>query len=124
MLEFLVAWANNFRVVFIILMVGAAFGIVGTAIWAMNQDDTTYSDKADRLTSKQWFRRMVLLFALFGVFGSIPGPDDLWHIRLSFLKLELASPENVKAVGGHVDAIVKMLECKHLNVNCAKEEKK
>ena len=54
---------------------------------------------------------------------TIPTPDRLWEIRIALLKLDLSSPENVKAVGGRVDEIVKALECKHLNVNCPKEAK-
>ena len=55
---------------------------------------------------------------------TIPTPDRLWEVRVALLKLDLSSPENVKAVGGRVDEIVKALECKHLGVNCPKQEKR
>ena len=55
---------------------------------------------------------------------TIPTPDKLWEVRVALLKLDLSSPENVKAVGGRVDEIVKALECKHLGVNCPKQEKR
>ena len=48
----------------------------------------------------------------------VPGPEDIWKVRVAMLKLELSSSENVKALTNHAEEVVKALECKHLGVNC------
>ena len=115
-LELMLAWWQGLHNVIVILAcVGALailIGIVGRFI--MSDGETFWVKPMGKVA--------VVSLGLM-LLTTIPTPDQLWEIRIALLKLDLSSPENVKAVGGRVDEIVKALECKHLNVNCPKEAK-
>lgn len=54
------------------------------------------------------------------IVNSIPTVDDLWKVRISLIKLELASPQNIEKGSEEIARIAKKLECKY--IGC--EEKK
>lgn len=54
------------------------------------------------------------LTLIFSFIGLAPTADDLWKVRISLIKLELASPENVKKSVIEISRIAEKLECKYL----------
>ena len=117
--EFLWAWFDNLTVFFFILgvvaVVASGFGI------AMANEEN--SSEREAALGRSLMAKFIPAAIVCIVLATIPGPESMWKVRVGLMKLELASPENVKAVGGHVEEIVKALECKHLGVNCPKEAK-
>jgi hypothetical protein len=118
--EFLLAWATEIHGVVLVFAlvtaVVAGLAVAGRAV------------VADGLPSYKEFMappvgRIIAISAGLFLLTTVPTVDSLWRVRVGLLKLELASPENMKAVGGHIEEIVKGLECKHLGVNCPKEGK-
>lgn len=63
----------------------------------------------------------ITLFILTLFIAIAPSPFDLWKIRISLIKLELSSPENVKSSVEEISRIGKKLECKYLG--CETKEK-
>jgi hypothetical protein len=51
----------------------------------------------------------------------IPSVDDLWKVRIGLIKLELASPENLKGAAEVIERIGRKLECKY--IGCDEEKK-
>lgn len=118
-LEFLLAWATEVHTVLCILAWAGVLAITlaGASYIVLGADKDEWAKAAPR------FKRVTLVSLVFITLTTIPTIDSLWKMRVGLLKLELASPENMKAVGGHIEEIVKALECKHLGVNCPKESK-
>lgn len=73
------------------------------------------------LTVRKWAVPMMIISALLAI---VPSPSQLWEARINLIKLELASPENVKASVERINEISKALECKYLNTNCPAEKTK
>lgn len=68
------------------------------------------------------FKRMAIVTGSMVVFSAVtPSTSDLWRTRVNLVKLELASPENVKAGAEAVGRIAVELECKYL-ANCGKKK--
>ena len=63
-----------------------------------------------------------MFFSFCILFASVPDVKDLWETRIGLIKLELASPNNVRAGVKEIARIGKKLECKY--VGCGEEEKK
>lgn len=136
-MEFWLAWLFNIRgplsVVAIVLSIATIalliFGVAANSEYA-NVDkppENGWSSRMDYAHYKagvKWAPRAGVLAFVLALLSSMPGPDDLWRLRISLLKLEVASPENLSAAKDHLEVIVKGLECKYLNENCPKVEKK
>jgi hypothetical protein len=123
------------------IVFGIVFGIAGV-FWFINhaEAEEALAKAEDPARDRAFFLRgakedmgkarlgarvmkMTVMPFILGVLCSIaPSPNDLWKLRVALLKLEMASPENVKAAGGHIEEVIKALECKHLGVNCPKEK--
>lgn len=118
--EFWLAWLFNLQatvqIFFVAAAVGSAVGLFGTFIVT-----DSYEEFAPR--ARQLAKICLPTLAVLGVLASTPTAGDLWKLRINLLKLEVASPENVAKLGGHVEEVVMALECKHLGVNCPKPEK-
>lgn len=67
---------------------------------------------------RPWTRRAAIALLIAAPLMPIPGPENLWELRLSLVKLELSSPENVQKGTEEISRIAKALECKHLGTNC------
>jgi hypothetical protein len=62
----------------------------------------------------------ILLMCLSLPLACIPEPKDVWEMRISLIKFNLASPENIQKGADEIARIGKKLECKYLGC----EEKK
>lgn len=139
MTEFWLAWLSNFRGLFFVLAVCMATGVlICGMLWQNITESWNEEDKergAPYFKRKQiwreeslpkvkaWFRRFLWALPVTVLLCSVPSLDDVWRLRVNLLKLEVASPENVAKLGGHVEEVVTALECKHLGVNCPKPVK-
>lgn len=133
--EFWLAWLFNLRGVAVALAIVSAIVtavlmlmVMGNAEWS-NSDKkveyrTDFHERAWYLTGRRWWPRALAVALASALFGSAPGPEDLWHLRVSLMKLELVSPENFNKLADHATEVVKALECKHLGVNCPEKESK
>lgn len=120
--EIVLAYANNLQVLFI---VGAIAGLITAGVVAIASSGSadSYHHEAPDKDGLRFARRVAALAGVLAILGAAPSVEDLWKVRLGLLKLDLASPANVQAAGGHIEVVVKALECKYLQQNCPKEAK-
>lgn len=118
-LELMLAWATTIHGIFCILAWAGVIAGVGAVVFYIIGG----ADSAEWKAGVPRFKQLAVFTFVTMMLTTIPTIDDLWKVRVGLLKLELSSPENVKAAGGHLEEIVKALECKHLGVNCPKEAK-
>jgi hypothetical protein len=119
-LEFLLAWATELHGVVVVFALAAVAALVISIVGRFIVIDVDGSMR-DIFIPPVW--KLLWVAITLSLLTTIPTVDSLWRVRVGLLKLELASPENVKALGGHIEEVVKKLECKHLGVNCAVEAK-
>lgn len=107
--------------------VAGLFATVGTAAYllsALLAAAERASDNAHGNTGCQDFfkraKRYWVLLAVFGIIGGIPSVDEVYKIRISLIKYELSSPENVVKATATIERIGEKLECKYLG--CEKGE--
>lgn len=79
----------------------------------------TYFDNGDDW-KKHWSKKIFITTLLCGLICVVPDVDDLWRIRISLIKLELSSKENIQKASETIERIGTKLECKYLGC----EEKK
>lgn len=94
-LEFIVAYLSNLKVLFTILAV--VTGIGGGIVTIMAFVATAENDHAAPYvrTLAKW---LVSLFLVTGLVACAPDIDDIWKVRVGFIKFQLASPENIQAI--------------------------
>lgn len=71
-------------------------------------------DRRNKVLRMGWW----LLIPAF--FAALPSIDDIWRVRISLVKLQLASPNNIEKGTEAIERIAKKLECKYLG--CDKRE--
>ena len=76
-----------------------------------------------KIYSKFIVKYLIILVIVFAPFALIPDTDDLWKIRIGFIKLQLASPKNLEKGTEEIGRIAKKLECKYLG-GCEEEKPK
>lgn len=118
-LEFFIAYAENLRVPFIFLLIGATIGAVISGICMLNDDCSS----SDRAWAARVFKTTLSITLLVLPICCLPSSDNLWRVRVNMVKLQLASPENIEGGVKHIDELAKDLECRYL-AHCPKEEKK
>ena len=118
-LELLLAWATEIHTVVCILAWAGVIAMLISVVMFI----ILGADKDEWMKAAPRLKQVAVVSLAFMALSTVPTLDSLWKVRVGLLKLELASPDNVKAVGGHVEEIVKALECKHLGVNCPEKEK-
>lgn len=120
MLEFLIAYATNFRGIFTMLAIFTgiilAFGSVALFI------GVTQDEEDGVKFGKMAYKYGSVPFVLFSVLCTVPDVDDLWKVRIGMIKLTLASPDNVQKGADEIARIGKKLECRYLG--CEEEKKK
>jgi hypothetical protein len=89
------------------------FGLPITDIGSCN-----YESK-ERTEAWARYRRTAKIIALSLILPSLlitilPTIDDLWKVRISLIKFEMASPENIKGGVETIERIGHKLECKYL----------
>jgi hypothetical protein len=126
-LEILLAIAQNISSFF--WFIATASGVVlvvlsvALAVCSEGSGDHSKTPEANKdiaTVGKIWWRVFILLIISITI-GSLPKVDDLWKIRVSMIKLYLASPENIKAGSETIERIAKRLECQYIG---CKEDKK
>lgn len=55
--------------------------------------------------------------------SSVPSPDELWKTRIAFIKLYLASPDNLQKGVETIERVAKKLECRYVGGPECKGEK-
>lgn len=109
--EFLLALFQNIKT---LIFVSCIAGVVLIIILLM-----TYFDNNDNW-KKEWAEK-IASFLFFGcLICLIPDVDDLWRVRISLIKYELSSKDNIQKASETIERIGTKLECKYLGC----EEKK
>lgn len=107
--------------------VAGMFAIIGTAAYllsAMLAAAERAADNAHDTGCQDFFKRVKrywVFLAILGIIGAIPSVDEVYKIRISLIKYELSSPENVVKATATIERIGEKLECKYLG--CEKDEK-
>lgn len=131
LLEFIVAIAGNVSSFFWFMacVSGVAFIICSLVCLAMTlggpdgeEKEKTPKEEREIITAwKIWWR--ILIFGVISLMvGSLPKIEDLWKVRVGLIKLELASPENIKKGSDAIERVAKRLECRY--IGCDEEKPK
>lgn len=110
-LELALAFLNNIKT-----LLGIATFLVSTVMFIaiasswMNKQDLPFKIK----------KRYVAIYVIILCVLCIPDLNELWKVRISLIKLELSSPENIAKGVETIERIGTKLECKYLGC----EEKK
>lgn len=119
-LEILIGLMQNFSfmagLVIICWVVAVVFSFIGRSV-TFDERDKKQADQVMKGVLSKWPFILPLLLLC-----CMPRVDDLWKIRISLIKLELSSPENLNKASVDIERIGHKLECKYLG--CDKEEKK
>lgn len=113
-MEVLLAFLSNFSTLALILSIGLS--IAAPFVWMFGEFKG--NDVQDRRA--QALKKMLLALIILAFFACVPSINNLWTVRIGLIKLELASPENVKKASETIERIGQKLECKYLGC----EEKK
>lgn len=124
MLEILLAFLNNLKIVFTICAILSAVGVVMFSVYTfvelkINSEIRPKEDLVKFVYAKTLLKKLVFVPIILGVLVCIPNIDDMWHVRISLIKYELASPENLSKTEAVIERIGKKLECKYLG--CEKQ---
>src|ERR1700747_2961935 len=118
-LEFILAMASNVSTFFWII--GIAFGIVSIILFliacGMSMDASEKDNAKDKKDAENMWKiwKTAFIFTLICVpIGCLPQVGDLWKVRLSLIKFELASPENIKAGAETIERVAHKIECSYL----------
>lgn len=119
--EFFLAWVQSLTGVACGLAIVCAISLAILTIARLQEWD----DNEEPLfpgRARYYSRVLFFGFLLFTAFASIPSIEDVWKVRIAFIKLALASPENVVKGADEIGRIAHKLECKY--VGCKEDEKK
>jgi hypothetical protein len=128
MIEIGIAFFENIQILAMMFFVVVSIASLVAYLWFKDNEKWACGDEQRNERERKTalvLQKIVALkpyLIISAIIGCIPCADHLWKVRLSLIKLELASPENVKATTDHIDRIAKDLECKYLN-DCPKEKK-
>lgn len=109
MLEFILAFLNNLEILCFIF--GLGFLIFSTISFFIMVDNCSF-EKRDEIF--KLLKRRLILTSLVFLFTTIPGPNEMFKMRIALIKYQLASPENIKASTETITRIAHELECKYL----------
>jgi len=113
MIEFLVALWSNLKVLCFIL---GGIGLICTgvvAVYRFGEDDDS--------GRPGWWRPIFVASIIALSLLVVPDIGDMWRARISLIKWQLASPENVQKATETIERIGKKLECKYLGGEPCKE---
>lgn len=126
-LTFIFAMLGNLKIAFTLAAVlGSALYLILLGIAAMNDDVYSRREETRGLPKLLKFKWKFATFLISTVLiASIPDANDLWRVRVSMIKLELASPDNLSKGVETIERIGQKLECKYLGcAEAVKEVKK
>ncbi len=103
--ELLLAFLTNIKVLFTIAATVSGFSGAMCLLARFIEEDKKFTPIALKFIGAAFF---------LGIFACIPNADELWKVRIAMIKLELASPENIKDGVQVIEEIGKKLECKYL----------
>lgn len=98
--------------------------VLAIGVFVFNIDDawSSYEKVAEKGKKMLKYALRILIAAfVFTVFASLPGIEDLYKVRISLIKYEMSSPENVKGAVETIERIGAKLECKYFG---CKDDKK
>lgn len=93
--EYLIAFLMNVKGLFVALAIGTGIGgVIATIVAIVSTADR--EPQAAFVTKLA--KALMGFFLFFGLVACVPDVDDLWKVRVGLIKLELSSPENIKAL--------------------------
>ena len=94
----------------IIVIMGIIGSIFSGGSFLMHKD---LGEERSAAGALQFLKVAALVTLLTLPVALFPSIDDVWKVRVGLLKLELASPENIKSGAEEISRIAKKLECKY-----------
>lgn len=64
---------------------------------------------------KRLFKNLTALSVLLCISFCLPRSSDLWEVRVNLIKLNIASPDNVKQGVARINEVAAEMECKYLD---------
>lgn len=128
-LEFLIAISSNLHAVMGVfsVLLGIATIVMIIASVVASAEAARYSDsersKAQAALLGKITKRVTTIFVLTLVLAMIPDVDEIWKVRISLIKFQLASPQNLEKGTEAIERIGKVLECKYIGTNCDDKKK-
>jgi hypothetical protein len=116
--EIFLASASNFKWLGTLFIVIFSAGFFVVAVTSGYQGDDDFQIVRSKII---W--PGILIGFLGGAILSVPSIDDLWHVRIGLIKLQLASPENIQKGSDVIERLGHKLECKYLGCETKKGEK-
>lgn len=110
-----IKWAVGFTLLCLI------FTIITRYVVICSDAEFCERDEKNRQSFVKKFITWGPLLIPFILFCCLPSVEDVWKIRISLIKFQLASPENIKKGEQEIIRIAHELECKYLT---CKEDKK
>jgi hypothetical protein len=126
MTPFLIAlWGNVHALMIAVAFISGLTAIgLGTA-WGMYSGEAQFGaakDAANAAACKRFFKRAAIVASISCMVSAFPDVDDIWRARITLVKMELSSPENVQKGAEEIERIAQHLECKYLG--CEEEKEK
>lgn len=121
--EIILALLMNVKVAFSLFsLIAGTIALVMGVIWLSVK---TSGYESEQTIAKAWscFKISTLATVVFIIPALIPDINDVWKVRISLIKLQLASPQNVQKGVDEIGRIAKKLECKYLECEKPKESK-
>lgn len=115
MIELSLAFLANLKYFFIFMASGTAvFFIVDAIANGAAIDSNPQIEDAKKREFKKRLPKTIAIMIVFSLLACVPDINDLWRIRISLIKYELASPDNVKKATEEIEHLAKKLEEKYL----------
>lgn len=96
-IEILIAFLMNVKGLFIGFALATGIGTLVSAIGSLVLANER-PDAPERIFVRKAFKWLAPIFVACGLVACVPDVDDLWKVRVGLIKLELSSPENIKAL--------------------------
>lgn len=113
-LEIGLAFVSNLRILFVL------FGLISTVVICITL--IAHLDEDEKSVKKHMYLKQCLFFIVLTMIlfslSCIPNVNELWKVRIGLIKLEMASPENVKSGVEVIERVGRELECKYLSNDC------
>lgn len=104
--EFLLATFQNLKCLIFMMSLGSFFASFMLIM-------TYFGDGSDNW-KKTWSKKTLIASIVGSLFACIPDVNDLWKVRISLIKYELSSKENIQQAAETIERIGTKLECKYL----------
>jgi len=116
--ELLIAALWNLKCGLAVLSGLAAVAVLMAVIISYSESNDSWGGEKKKgpfLYQRLLRKRILLPIGMGLLFSTVPSMEDVWRVRISLIKLELASPENIRAGADTIARIAKKLEEKYLS---------